>query len=324
MKGPTRRRLQVALLAPPAALVVWLLAVWPPPVWYRTHWPAETAFMAMRPDPPGGRRYQPVPLDSIAPALREAATTGEDARFWAHAGIDYEELRHALGYQRPTFSWGSARDRQDMWRLASRGWSRREALRGASTITQQVAKNLYLSPSRNPLRKLKEAVTAYRLELALGKRRILELYLNIAELGDGIWGVEAASRRYYATSASRLTATQAAALAATLPFPRTSNPAYRPNRMRRRQDLILRRMRGERVEVPRVEEEPPVLPGDTIQWTPGVDSLLDSLRAPVETLPPPPDGALPEDSSTTLPAPGGGTPDSTRAPTAPGSPLTGT
>jgi len=170
--------------------------------------------------------------------------------------------------------------------VMGRTWGRRQAVRGASTITQQVAKNLYLSPSRNPLRKLKEAVTAYRLEQALGKRRILELYLNIAELGEGIWGVEAASRRYFNVPARRLTDTQAAALAATLPFPLLSNPAYRPNRMRRRQDLILRRMRGERVEVPRVEEEPIIQPGDTIQWTPGVDSLLDSLRAPVETLPP--------------------------------------
>jgi monofunctional biosynthetic peptidoglycan transglycosylase len=147
-----------------------------------------------------------------------------------------------------------------------------------------VAKNLYLSPSRNPLRKLKEAVTAYRLEAALPKRRILELYLNIAELGDGVWGVEAASRRYYRKPARRLTPYQAAALAATLPFPRSSNPAYRPVRMRRRQELVLRRMRGERIEVPQVPEEPVPEPGDSIMWTPGIDSLLDSLRAPVETL----------------------------------------
>jgi monofunctional glycosyltransferase len=166
--------------------------------------------------------------------------------------------------------------------------SRREAMRGASTITQQVAKNLYLSPSRNPLRKLKEAVTAYRLERALGKDRILELYLNVAELGPGVWGVEAASRRYFQRSAGRLTLTQSAALAATLPFPRSSNPAYRPARMSRRQDLILRRLRGEPVVVPKVEQEPVPQPGDSIVWTPGVDSLLDSLRAPVETLFSPP------------------------------------
>lgn len=233
------------------------------------------------------RTYRPVPLDSIAPAMAEAAVTAEDARFWTHGGIDWYEVRHALGYRRGGFDWSSAADRGALWRSLGSIPKRKEALRGASTITQQVAKNLYLSPSRNPLRKLKEAVTAYRLELALPKRRILELYLNIAELGSGVWGVEAASRRYYRKPARRLTQSQAAALAATLPFPRTSNPAYRPVRMRRRQELILRRMRGERIEVPPVAEEPVPQPGDSIMWTPGMDSLLDSLRAPVETLPGP-------------------------------------
>lgn len=287
------RRALLLCLATPLLFLAWLVAVWPPPVWYRTHWPAHTAFMTMRGGDPGRRRYRPVALDSMARSVREAATTGEDARFWNHAGLDYVEIRHALGYRRAAFSWSSKRDRKELWRVLGRGWSRRDALRGASTITQQVAKNLYLSPTRNPLRKLKEAVTAYRLERALGKPRILELYLNIAELGDGIWGVEAASRRYFRTSARRLSDTQAAALAATLPFPLRSNPAYRPNRMRRRQDLILRRLHGEPVEIPKVEEEPVLQPGDTIQWTPGVDSLLDSLRAPVETLPP----AFPADSA---------------------------
>jgi monofunctional biosynthetic peptidoglycan transglycosylase len=299
-RPPLRRFLRYSLLLP-AAFLAWLLAVWPPPVWYRTHWPARTAFMAMRGDAPARRWYRPVPLDSMAPAVREAATTGEDARFWTHGGIDYQEVRHALGYRRARFAWDSARDREELRRVLGRTWERRDALRGASTITQQVAKNLYLSPSRNPLRKVKEAVTAWRLERALGKARILELYLNIAELGKGVWGVEAASRRYYNVSARRLSETQAAALAATLPFPLRSNPGYRPNRMRRRQDLILRRMRGERVEVPPVEEEPLVQPGDTIQWTPGVDSLLDSLRAPVETLPPGP-GEPAATPATELPA----------------------
>jgi monofunctional biosynthetic peptidoglycan transglycosylase len=260
-------------------------------MWYRTHWPAETEFMRRSPEAGGktasARTYRPVSLDSIAPAMAEAAVTAEDARFWTHAGIDWYEVRHALGYRRGEFDWSSAPDREALWRSLGSIPKRKEALRGASTITQQVAKNLYLSPSRNPLRKLKEAVTAYRLELALPKRRILELYLNIAELGSGVWGVEAASRRYYRKPARRLTQSQAAALAATLPFPRTSNPAYRPVRMRRRQELILRRMRGERIEVPPVAEEPIPQPGDSIMWTPGMDSLLDSLRAPVETLPRP-------------------------------------
>jgi monofunctional biosynthetic peptidoglycan transglycosylase len=257
-------------------------------VWYRTHWPAATEFMRRAAPAPGGaprpRAYRPVPLDSIAPAVANAVVTAEDARFWTHAGIDWYEVRHALGYRRGGFAWTSGRDRAELWRALGGVPERKDALRGASTITQQLAKNLYLSPSRNPLRKLKEAVTAYRLELALGKRRILELYLNVAELGDGVWGVEAASRRYYRKPARRLSESQAAALAATLPFPLTSNPAYRPVRMRRRQELILRRMRGERIEVPQVAEEPIPQPGDSIMWTPGMDSLLDSLRAPVETL----------------------------------------
>ncbi|MGH7498157.1 MAG: biosynthetic peptidoglycan transglycosylase [Gemmatimonadales bacterium] len=274
------------LLLLPVVFAVWLLAVWPPPFWLRTHWPTETAFMAMRraADPGMKQSYRPVPLDSIAPAMAVAATTGEDARFWTHGGIDYTELRAALGYRSASFDWDSKRDRNELWKAAIKRWGDHDALRGASTITQQLAKNLYLSPSRNPLRKVKEAVTAYRLERALGKKRILELYLNVAEFGPGVWGVEAASRRYFNRAAQRLTESQAAALAATLPFPLISNPKYKPARMRRRQDLILRRMQGERVEVPRVEDEPVLQPGDTIQWTPGLDSLLDSLRAPVETL----------------------------------------
>lgn len=270
----------------PVLFVAWLFAVWPPPMWYRTHWPGETAFMAMRrhEDPTRTRVYRPVPLDSIAPAMVDAATTGEDARFWTHGGIDFQEVRAALGYRRPDFSWDSKRDRTELLRVAGTAWTRLKGMRGASTITQQLAKNLYLSPSRSPLRKLKEAVTAYRLEHTLGKKRILELYLNVAELGRGVWGVEAASRKYYHRAALRLTESQAAALAATLPFPLTSNPKYKPARMRRRQDLILRRMQGERVVVPKIVDEPVLEPGDTIQWTPGLDSLLDSLRAPVETL----------------------------------------
>lgn len=246
------------------------------------------------------RLYSPVALDSISPALVAAVLTGEDARFRQHRGIDWYEVRRALGYQRGAFAWTSAEDRIELRRAVGKLGVRRDPLRGASTLTQQLAKNLYLSPSRNPLRKLKEAVTAYRLELALPKDRILELYLNIAELGEGVWGVEAASRRYYGKPAWRLSETQAAALAATLPFPRRSNPAYRPLRMRRRQEIILRRLHGERVEVPPEEEEPLIQPGDTIQWTPGIDSLLDSLRAPVETVGPPLSTAPPVDGRWSL------------------------
>ena len=199
---------------------------------------------------PPDRRYDPVPLDRIAPHMALAALTGEDANFWEHGGIDYDAVRKALGYRRRDFRWGNPRDRAELRRALGRAWARRDALRGASTISQQLAKNLYLSPSRNPLRKVKEAVTAYRLEAALGKRRILELYLNVAEMGDEVWGVEAASRLYFGKPAARLSRSEAAALAGLLPFPLRSNPSRSPGRMRHRQNLILRRMAGETIEIP--------------------------------------------------------------------------
>lgn len=263
--------------------LLWFLAVWPPPVWFRSHYPSETAFMRMRrgqaeADTPE-RRYRPVPLDSIASSLPKAVSIGEDDDFWNHPGIDYRALRHALGYRRDSFSWSSSRDRKDLWEALERAWERREALRGASTITQQLAKNLYLSPSRNPLRKLKEAVTAYRLEAALSKERILELYLNLVELGDEVWGVEAASQKYFKRSARRLSTEQAAALAGALPFPLSSNPGYRPGRMRWRQNLILRRMRGEEVEIPKIETE--VIPAPTLDTTP----VIPIEPAPLDTGP---------------------------------------
>lgn len=261
------RRFLFWLVVPALAFIAWLFAVWPPPIWYRTHFPARTAFMQMRQlqgeDQRGADfRYQPVPLADIAPAAAVAAITGEDNHFWEHSGIDYASIRRALGYRRETFDWGNERDRALLWRALGRAWERRDALRGASTISQQLAKNLYLSPSRNPLRKVKEAVTTWRLEAALGKRRILELYLNVAEMGPGIWGVEAASQAYFRKPASRLTRAEGAALAGLLPFPLRSNPAHRPGRMRWRQNLILRRMAGESLEIPRTDAEIPVQVGE--------------------------------------------------------------
>lgn len=289
------RRVLLVLGFLAGGFALWLLAVWPPPMWYRTHWPRETAFMAMRAGSEPTRpsrpvRYRPVPLDSIAPAMVEAVIIGEDGNFYRHRGIDYLSLAHALGYRRQTLDLSNPRDREAFLAVLPRAWGRRDKLRGASTITQQLAKNLYLSPSRNPLRKVKEAVIAWRLEWALDKRRIMELYLNIAELGDGIWGVEAASQAYYERSARRLSAEQAAALAGALPFPLSSNPTRKPGRMRWRQNLILRRMRGEEVEIPRVETETQAQPvaADSMETVP--DSLglpfPDSFPAEPEPAPP--------------------------------------
>lgn len=236
----------------------------------------------------GERNYRPVPLDSIPGNARKSVTISEDDDFWNHRGVDWKALRQALGYRRDAFSWSSKRDRDAMMPLLLQAWSRRDALRGASTITQQLAKNLYLSPSRNPLRKVKEALTAFRIEGAMSKERILELYLSVVELGDEVWGFEAASQKYFKRSAHRLSTDQGAALAATLPFPLSSNPGHKPGRMRWRQQLILRRLRGENVEVPRVEAEippPVVVPPDT-----GLPMLPDSIP------PAPPTDSQPADS----------------------------
>ncbi|MEP6591810.1 MAG: biosynthetic peptidoglycan transglycosylase [Gemmatimonadota bacterium] len=276
-----RRKLALGVVAAGGLFLLWLFAVWPPPVWYATHFPHETAFMAMRRDvDPGAaekRRYDPVPLSEIAPAVRRAVMIGEDNRFYEHSGFDLIEMRKALGYPRDSFSLGNTRDRRDLIRAVRRGWSQRESVRGASTITQQLAKNLYLSPSRNPLRKVKEAVTAWRLELWLSKDRIMELYLNTAEMGEEVWGAEAAAQRYFHRSAKGLTLGQAATLAAVLPFPRSSNPNYRPGRMNWRRNLILRRLGGEPVVVPPEDEEsaPVDIPAP----------IPDSVLPPVDSLP---------------------------------------
>ncbi len=198
---------------------------------------------------------------------------GEDSRFRTHHGIDPAEIADALGG-----------DRGGLMGTLAAAWRNRERLRGASTITQQLAKNLYLSSSRNPLRKLKEAVTAFRLELALPKDRILELYLATAEWGPSVWGADAASRAYFGVPPSQLDETQAAALAATLPHPRTSTPALRPERMVARRDLILARYYGVDVYIPPEQEEldsllvvPPVI-------VPPVDSLNVQVPMPVDTV----------------------------------------
>ncbi len=223
--------------------VVWLFAVWPPPVWWRDHEPRCTAMMRLRADcRTVGRSDGRAVNRSSSPLLERMIIIAEDSRFKTHHGIDFIELR-------------------DAWAAGGH--------RGASTITQQLAKNLYLSPSRSIFRKLKEAVTAVRLELALSKDRIMQLYLNTAEWGPGVWGASAASDAYFGVTPAQLSEAQAAALAATLPQPRTSNPAFRPARMLERRDLILARYYGGKTPVPPALEdsipeiptmEPPVLP----------------------------------------------------------------
>ena len=188
--------------------------------------PTTTAFMELRADEARAKGKQPQRIQRwigyrhISPNLTHAVLVAEDDAFWQHEGVDFEQLQESIEVD----------------------WARGRFVRGASTITQQLAKNLYLSPSRNPIRKLRELIIARRLEGELTKVRILELYLNIIEWGDGIYGVEAASRAYFHESAAELSPSEAALLAGAIVNPRVLSPAHPTARLIRRQQLILKRM----------------------------------------------------------------------------------
>lgn len=174
----------------------------------RSQAPESTAFMkfrrkqALREGKSLAIKYNWVPLSSISPYLQHAVVIAEDDKFWGHHGFDLEAIREAM----------------------EKNFRRKSLRYGGSTITQQLAKNLYLSPSRNPVRKLREIVLAWRLERSLPKKRILELYLNVVEWGDGIFGAEAAARQYYGKAALEIRPREAASLAVVLPSPRRYNP----------------------------------------------------------------------------------------------------
>ncbi len=215
----------------------------------RTSWPRTTAFIERRKaelaraGEPTRLEWVPVPISRISPHLRRAVVAAEDARFYEHDGVDWEAIRGAL----------------------EKDWEKRRLSAGASTITQQLAKNLYLSSSRTPWRKLKEWAITHRLERLLPKERILELYLNVVELGRRTYGVEAAARRYFGKSAASLTPREAAMLAAMLPSPQIYDPVRHASRVERRARRILRWMRA--VESPTPirsplpeQTTPPVIP----------------------------------------------------------------
>jgi monofunctional biosynthetic peptidoglycan transglycosylase len=192
----------------------------------RTTNPSTTAFIELRAREARARGQTPrrvqtwMPYRSISPDLVRAVLVVEDDAFWQHDGVDYDQLQDSL----------------------EKDWERGRFVRGASTITQQLAKNLYLSPTRNPIRKFRELIIARRLEAELKKSRILEIYLNVIEWGDGIYGAEAASRTYFHKHTTELTPSEAALLAAVIINPRTFNAARPNSRIVRRQQLILRRM----------------------------------------------------------------------------------
>ena len=223
-------RLLLALLAGACLAVLVFFATLPNVRPLKTRFPATTAFMERRQAElrrsSGDARLEwiPVPLSRISPALARAAVAAEDARFYEHAGVDWAAVRGAL----------------------EKDWKGRNLRRGGSTITQQLAKNLYLSPRRTWWRKLREWAITRKLEATLTKRRILELYLNVIEFGPRTFGAEAAARRYFGTPAARLTDLEAATLAAVIPSPRLYDPVRHSQRVARRARQILRAMGRQR------------------------------------------------------------------------------
>jgi monofunctional biosynthetic peptidoglycan transglycosylase len=237
----------------------------------------------------GGHDQRWVAYNHISPTLRRAVLIAEDDAFFSHDGLDWNEIKAA----------------------ARTNWKRGRIVRGGSTITQQLAKNLYLGEERSIIRKLREMVIARRLEEALSKRRIFELYLNLIEWGDGIYGVEAAARRYFGVSAGELSPRQSALLAAVIINPRRYSPVHPTGRIEKRMRKILGRMwrRGFLTESDyrvAIGEAPP--PFNPFQWLfggghptpepgPAPDTTWEEEVSPEET------NAAPQDSvaSDTLP-----------------------
>jgi len=171
-----------------------------------------------------GRAWRPrqtwVGYERISPLLRRAVLTAEDAAFYQHGGLDWSEMKAA----------------------ARRDLEERRVVRGGSTITQQLAKNVYLGDQRTITRKLTEVFVALRMERALSKRRIFELYLNLIEWGDGVFGAEAAARHYFGVPAANLSPRQATLLAAVIINPRRYSVLAPPRRIERRVRMIAGRM----------------------------------------------------------------------------------
>lgn len=220
------RRGSLLLLLVALAALAWRIATWPDVARLRDSDPETTAFIERFQRQRRSRgldvrvAWQWVDYDEISIHFKHAVVVSEDIGFFSHRGFALDEVKIAL----------------------EEAWEKREAPRGASTITQQLAKNLWLSPARNPLRKLEEAVLTWQLERRLDKRRILELYMNVVELGEGLYGVGAASRRYFDCPASDLSRRQSAELAAGLPSPRRWHPGSDSAAYRRRVEITLRRM----------------------------------------------------------------------------------
>lgn len=203
-----------------------------------------------------------VSMDKISPNIIKAVLIGEDDGFWKHDGFDIKGMENAIERS-----------------------IKKKTLAGGSTISQQLSKNLYLSPSKNPVRKIKEAIITWRIEKTLSKRRILEIYLNVAEWGDGIFGIEAAARHYYHKSAKNLTANEASRLAAVLPNPIKYNPTGNQKYVKNRARIILKTMKRRGV-IQSIYKEvmTPVKEEKSTEMNASVESLFEgsTSESPVE------------------------------------------
>jgi serine/threonine protein kinase len=213
---------------------------------------AEGSCEGVRNDLPTCRKQIVVSLDSIAPAMVEATVAATDSLFTARQSADWVAMRRAAGYPRDAFEFGNSVDRSDLFSVMPTLLNRMDVVGHAGSLTQRLVQIVWFPPDNGLFRKAREIRLANRIAGTLSKDRILELYLNVAEFGPGLYGVEAASQAYFSTSAGKLTKAQAATLAATLATPRTSTPLNEPAAMRRRQALILRRLNGEAVSIPMV------------------------------------------------------------------------
>ena len=209
-----------------AAFVAYEASILARLAWWRSHDPASTAFMderleRIREKKPGAKlRHQWVPYARISGNLKRAIVAAEDAKFADHEGFDWEAMQKA-------------------W---EKNQKRGKVVAGGSTISQQLAKNLFLSGSRTPWRKAQEAMITVMMEGVMDKRRILEIYLNVIEWGDGVFGAEAAARHYFGTSAAALSPVQAARLAAMVPNPRFYDRNRGTPWLERKTQIILDRM----------------------------------------------------------------------------------
>jgi monofunctional biosynthetic peptidoglycan transglycosylase len=272
-------------LAALAIFVLWLGFEWitfPDVAKLATEPPQTTAFMDLRREQlrAAGKddtlQYHWVAYEQISPYLRRGVLVAEDDAFYQHDAVDVKGIQEAI----------------------QKDWARRKLTQGGSTITQQLAKNLYLSPSRNPLRKIKEYFIARALESDLSKKRILEIYLNVVEMGARVYGAEAASRFYFREPASALSPSQAALLAGCLPNPRVMNPASPNKRLRFRQRMVLSRMRrwGYLFEKEVLTEKKPA--ETTTTAPPPVDTALQQTP-PTDTATPAPPGETTATTGTT-------------------------